>query len=177
MAWKRFPGTLTRWLGPVAILGVILAGCSGRAAPANTGPTASVASDGKLGMCALLTGADLRAVGLAPELDPPTANVQDGGQSAWCDYSDAIEFDIFVSDDPVAVQKTIFAEADNETTEPAGLTGADASFIGPPATSGGPSNIVVRKGKMVFELSIPPGAQARDQLLSVARTVLKRLPG
>jgi hypothetical protein len=39
------------------------------------------------------------------------------------------------------------------------------------------SSIVVRTGMTVFDVAIPPGAKARAQLMSLARTLVKRQPG
>jgi hypothetical protein len=135
-----------------------------------------------LGMCRLLTSADLRAVGLQPDLDQPTANLEDDGASAYCTYTRAsganggIEFDIFESDDPVGTQQTILGEAEGNMA-PASLANVDASFIGT-AISGGPSfaTIVVRKGRIVFTIAIPPDPEASDRLVTLANVVLQRLP-
>ena len=145
-----------------------------------TVPSSTVASN--LGMCRLLTTPDLRAVGLQPDLDQPVANLEDDGTSAYCTYTRAsaanggIEFDIFESDDPAGTQKTILGEAEGNMV-PASLAGVDESLIGT-AVSGGPSfaTIVVRKGRIVFTIAIPPDPEASDRLVTLANVVLQRLP-
>ncbi|HET8625976.1 MAG TPA: hypothetical protein VFL91_01055 [Thermomicrobiales bacterium] len=137
-------------------------------------------------LCAAITVADFRAVGLQPDLDAPVVNPADdgdGGAGAYCSYTRAsvaaggIEFDVFYDDDPLAVQRTILGEGGGAVT-PASLEGADECLLGRSTMPGeaAHASIVVRRANCVFTIAIPDGPDAAEQLRALARLALQRLP-
>jgi hypothetical protein len=137
-------------------------------------------------MCDALTARDLRAAGLRPEREVPEPNA-DGDTGAYCAFTKAsgakggIEFDIFDGGQEVQeVWETVSAEGAGIEPEltPVRLPGADEARIGSSLRyESGPrfGAIQVRKGRMVFALSIPAGSRTRDQLVDLATLVLRRV--
>jgi hypothetical protein len=134
-------------------------------------------------MCAALTAADLKSVGLNPDPSPPRPpNSPDPG-SAYCTYTKAwvkdggIEFDIFdAGADAKATVATILGESG--PMQPAGLSGVEESLLALSANAGGPArhaSLVVRDRGLVFSLAIPTGAKAKEQLFTLAKLVLDRV--
>lgn len=136
-------------------------------------------------MCAL-TRADFAAVGLHVNARPD-ANVQDGGQSAYCVYSGrsgamgGVELDVFwpaggSAAAAVQTEETVLGE-DSAAYQPAGIAGVLDSRIAMSIVAGGPrfAAIVVRRGDLVFTISLPAGPPARTRLLRLSRIVLARL--
>jgi hypothetical protein len=134
-------------------------------------------------MCAALTAADFKAVGLNP--DPaaprPPNSTEPGG--AYCTYTKAwvkdggIELDIFdAGADAKATLATILGDAG--PAQPAGLSGVEESLINLSADAGGTAKhafLVVRDKGLVFTIAIPTGAKAKEQLFALARLVLDRV--
>jgi hypothetical protein len=148
------------------------------AAGATSGAGARIAPGTGARMCDALTAADLGAVGLHPELQQPEANPGDPPDSgAYCAFtraagaSDGIEFDIFYPADH-SVYQTVVAEVGGTVSrQPTGLAGIDEASI---QDMGNGAGISVRRGTLVFAISIPNGARSRDQLVSLATVVLGR---
>ena len=181
------PGSLslacvTRW-AVVTIAIVSLPAWSARAVPRQGGP---ITKGSGAAMCGALTRADFAAAGL-PTNARPDANVQDNGQSAYCVYrgrsgaTGGVELDVFwpAGADPAAVratEQTVLAE-DAGMYVPAALAGADEARVATALQSGGPrfAAIVVRRGDLVFTISLPAGPQARAQLLRLSALALRRL--
>lgn len=136
-------------------------------------------SSGKA-MCSALTPADFSKVGV-PVSALSAANT-DGTDGAYCVYKSTagkVEFDIFypAGSNPAevsATEKTVLGEGGGkyESIRLAGADNAHISMAMPdlPKSAG----IVVRKGKAVFDIVIPKGAKARQQLLALAQIVLGR---
>jgi hypothetical protein len=149
---------------------------SSAAAPSIAG--ARIAPGTSTHMCGALTAADLGAVGLRPELQQPEANPGDPPDSgAYCSFTRAaganggIEFDIFYPADH-SVYQTVVAEGGGSVSrQPTGLAGIDEASI---QDMGKGAGINVRRGTLVFAISIPSGPRSRDQLVSLATVVLGR---
>lgn len=136
-------------------------------------------------MCVLAV-ADFKAVGV-DKAEKPTANVDDGGKSAYCVYTGkssatgGIELDVFhPAGGNVAEAKATEDTAVGEVAAklaPIQLAGADTARWAPNAKSGGPefAMIVVRRSTLVFVLGIPAHADAQTRLTKLATLVLDRL--
>jgi hypothetical protein len=127
-------------------------------------------------MCRALTTADLTAVGLQPTVQRPQANPGDPpGSGAYCVWTKAagaaggIEFDIFYPADH-SVYQTVVADGDT-SGQPAGLPGIDEGVFQRFDRADG---ISVRRGGLVFAITIPRGPRSHDQLVSLARAVMSR---
>ncbi|MFO1519624.1 MAG: hypothetical protein U1F57_08205 [bacterium] len=152
---------------------------------AQPGRAAAISPKSGAALCGALTVADLQAVGIAKGANP-TANVQDGGSSAYCVYAGkssatgGIELDVFypAGANPAEVKATQDTAAGESSSvlSPMAVPGADEARGSLNAVSGGPpfATIVVRKGSLVFVLGIPAGPNAQGQLLKLADLVLKR---
>ena len=149
--------------------------CGGVAAQAPIRP-----SSGKA-LCNALTPADFSKAGV-PVSALAQANT-DGNDGAYCVYKSSagkVEFDIFypAGKNPTEVmstEKTVLGEGGNKY-EPVKLAGADnaqisLAMLDLPQSAG----IVVRKRNAVFNIVVPRGARARDQLVALAQMVLARI--
>lgn len=117
----------------------------------------------------------------------PSANVQDGGASAYCAYAGkssatgGIELDVFspAGKTPADIKETYQTAIGEGSTAltPIRLEGADEARWSAHAVSGGPpfATIAVRRGDLVFVLGIPANKDAQVQLTSLSLLVLKRL--
>jgi hypothetical protein len=132
-------------------------------------------------MCAALTPADFTKAGVA--VSALSAANTDDSESAYCVYDSKagkVELDIFypAGDTPNAVkgvEKTVLAEIGGKFT-PVPLPGSDAAQINLAVPGKQPAaSIAVRRNSAVFALSIPQSSNVREQLLSLAQTVLSRL--
>jgi hypothetical protein len=128
-------------------------------------------------MCAALTAADLIAVGLKPENEQPNAVPGDPpNEGAYCLFSKAsasqggIEFDIFYPADH-SIYETVVNEGSTRQGKPSRLPGVDESYLDEPGST---PSITVRRGTLVFSISVPGGPRAHDQLIKLAATVLHR---
>jgi hypothetical protein len=117
----------------------------------------------------------------------PSANVQDGGASAYCVYAGksaatgGIELDVFspAGASPADIKET-YQTAIGESSgvmTPIRIEGADEARWSAHTISGGPpfATIAVRRGDLVFVLGIPATKDAQTQLTSLSGLVLKRL--
>jgi len=134
----------------------------------------------------VLGPADFTTAGVA-NAAKPSANVQDGGTSAYCVYAGksgatgGIELDVFspAGASPADIKET-YRTAVGESSggmAPIKIEGADEATWSGHSVSGGPpfATIAVRRGDLVFVLSIPPGKDAQAQLTSLSGLILKRL--
>jgi hypothetical protein len=137
-------------------------------------------------MCGALTAADFSSVNVRTDAKP-TANVSDGGASAYCVFAGksgatgGVELDVFypAGTTPADVKETMNT-ASAETTPalaPITVPGADEARWSASTKSGGPAfaTIVVRRGNLVLGLSIPTGKDAQAQLMKLVDVALKRL--
>jgi hypothetical protein len=116
----------------------------------------------------------------------PSANVQDGGASAYCVYAGkssatgGIELDVFspAGTSPAEIKATYQTAIGESSTAmtPIRIEGADEARWSAHAVSGGPpfATIAVRRGDLVFVLGIPANKDAQAQLTSLSGLVLKR---
>ncbi|HYX53597.1 MAG TPA: hypothetical protein VE783_09095 [Candidatus Limnocylindrales bacterium] len=137
-------------------------------------------SSGKA-LCNALTPADFSKAGV-PVSALSQANT-DGNDGAYCVYKSSagkVEFDIFYpaganAAEVLATEKTVLGEGGSKYT-PLKLAGADRAQISLampdlPQSAG----IVVRKGNAVFDIVVPRGTKAREQLVTLAQVVLGRI--
>lgn len=132
-------------------------------------------------MCAALTATDFTGAGV-PVSRLRQANLDDE-HSAYCIYDSKagrVELDIFypAGDTPAEAQNAERAaqSAIGGKFEPVKVTGAEEATTNAGSPQGTDSaSIVVRRGTTVFNLSIPHGAQARQQLITLSETVVSRL--
>ena len=162
----------------LTVLAILVAAAAARAdAPVKPGSGAA--------MC-VLTVADFKAAGV-DKAEKPTANVDDGGQSAYCVYAGkssatgGIELDVFHpaggnAAEAKATEDTAVGEV-TVTLKPLKLAGVDTARWAPNAKSGGPefAMVVVRRGTLVFVLGIPAHADAEARVTKLANLVLDRL--
>lgn len=144
---------------------------------------AKVAPSSGNGMCAALTAADFVKVGVpVTALNGGSPNPEKG--SAYCTYASktakGIEFDIFypAGADPEEAKNAERASMGDigGKFEPIQVAGADDAHTNVAAPKDRDSaSIVVRKGVAVFDINIPQSANARQQLITLAETVLSRL--
>ncbi|MBZ5532475.1 MAG: hypothetical protein LAO20_13675 [Acidobacteriia bacterium] len=141
----------------------------------------SVAPSSGKALCSALTPADFTKAGV-PVSALDQANL-DGNDGAYCVYQSKagkVEFDIFflagnTPKEVSATEQTVLGEGGGKFT-PVQLAGADSAQISLSlADQPASACIVVRRGKAVFDIVIPRGAQARQQLLDLAQIVLSRL--
>jgi hypothetical protein len=155
---------------------------------AATGPS-SLAQSSKLvvapssgkALCSALTPGDFNNAGL-PVTRIGAANI-DGPASADCVYESKgakVEFDIFFPagsniEEVDATERTVIAEVESDgKKEAVKISKADhAHFL--PAPINKRLSIVVRKGSTVFNIDVPDGPNARQQLTTLAELVLSRL--
>jgi hypothetical protein len=143
-------------------------------AGAQTGANSIKPSSGKA-MCSALTPADFTKAGVPVSAASPGA---DDNNDAYCQYASKagkVEFDIFF---PAGANAQEISNTERATLgdaggkyEPIRLEGADRAQI----SLTGDAIIVVRKGKVVFDIGIPKTANSRQQLLALAQIVLVRL--
>lgn len=166
----------------IALLGGSLLSL-GFAQKKNTGvrPAKIEPSSGKA-MCAALSVSDFVKAGV-----PMTAIADqnsDDETNAYCGYNGkngGAELDVFLpaGDTPIVaigVERTIYGEAGGRF-QPVTISGVDSAQISLAVPGKKPAaGIVVRRGLAVFSLYIPPSPNAREQLVSLAQTVLSRMP-
>lgn len=137
-------------------------------------------SSGKA-MCSALAPADFSKAGV-PVSALKEANL-DGNDGAYCVYSSTagkVEFDIFFpagknAAEIRATEKTVLGEGGSRFQRIA-LSGAeDAQISLAMPDLPGSAGIVVRKGKAVFDIVVPRGANAQKQLIALAQVVFGRL--
>lgn len=164
------------------LLGVsFLSLCFAQTKNAATAPAKIEPSTGKA-MCAALSVSDFAKAGV-----PITATASqnsDDETNAYCGFqgkSGSAELDVFLpagdsSVQAIGVERTVYGEVGGHF-EPVTLAGVDSAQINLAVPGKKPSaGIVVRRGLAVFTLNLPAGPNAREQLLSLAQTVLSRLP-
>jgi hypothetical protein len=133
-------------------------------------------SSGKA-LCSALTADDFTKAGV-PVSGLRQANV-DGTDGAYCVYDSkagSVEFDIFfpagiTPADVIATEKTVLAEIGGPY-QPIAVIGGTAHIA---LDAGKSASIVVRKGNAVFDINIPKGPNARQQLIALAQIVSGRL--
>jgi hypothetical protein len=144
-------------------------------------PVQTIAPASGKSMCSALTPADFTKAGV-PVSRLREANLDDD-RSAYCIYDGGkaakIEFDIFypAGDTPAEAQNAEKAAqaAIGGSFESVHVAGADEATTNAGAAKVTEASIVVRKGTTVFNISIPRGPQARQQLVALSEVVVSRL--
>jgi hypothetical protein len=148
-------------------------------------PQAKVAAKSGAAMC-VLTAADFAAAGITTN-PKPNANVNDAGASVYCAYTKnsgsfgGVELDVFnPAGGSVADAKDTLKTATSEghpAPTPIALAGADEALWSPNMASGSVpfATIAVRRGMLVFVLSIPEHKDSKAQLTKLAGLALQRL--
>lgn len=143
-------------------------------------PTKISPSTGK-DMCAVLSPADFTKAGVT--VTGAAGQNSDDATNAYCEYQDKdgkVELDIFYPAGDTAVaaigtERTVYGEVGGHF-QPVTVPDTDSAQINLAVPGKKPSaSIVVRRGFAVFTLNIPANPKARQQLLSLAQTVLGRL--
>jgi len=158
------------------------------AATTAAAPASAAGGGGALGgtvgpggnLCGLLGPGDFAAVGVTGA-GTPTKN-SDAPTDAYCVYTGissatgGIEFDLFIGD-PEATYQQIKSNggilADDATGDLPGVGAAGIQLNGP----GNMATIGVRKGQLTFDIGFPANANARAQLIALAKLVLQRGSG
>lgn len=132
-------------------------------------------------MCSALTPSDFTKVGV-PVSRLRLANLDDN-RSAYCIYDSKagkVEFDIFypAGDTPVDAQNAERAAQGAiggkfETVKVSGVDDAVTNAGSPQPTDS--AGIIVRKGTTMFNIGVPRSPQARQQLVTLSETVVRRL--
>jgi hypothetical protein len=163
---------------------LLAVGPSGRTQQRPTAGAQTVAPSSGKDMCSALTPADFTKAGV-PVTALRDANVDDSSD-AYCIYQSAagnLEFDIFfpAGDTPDAAKGAVRAAKASigGKFEAVSVTGADSAEVtaaaGPAPGKPASACIVVRKGKAVFNIGVPQGEKARQELIDLAQVVLSRL--
>ena len=137
----------------------------------------------------VLTQADFARAGLHVNVKP-SVNL-DGTANAYCTYSGrsgatgGIELDVFfpAGTSPDEVTNTVNAVLGSDGPAQAklyvkeNLRGTDESLVALKLQSNGPpfASNMVRKGDLVFTLSLPSGPNAAKQLMQLSKLVLARI--
>lgn len=142
---------------------------------------AQVAPSSGKALCSALTPADFTKAGV-PVTALQNANL-DGQDGAYCVYQSKagkVEFDIFypagaTAKEVNATETTVLGEGGGKY-QTVQLSGADAAHFSP-SLAGQPNlaGIVIRKGRAVFDIVIPRGSNAQQQLFELAKIVIGRL--
>ena len=131
-------------------------------------------------LCQLLTPADWQQVGLTKAGPPSVDDDGPGTGSAYCIYSGGngavtdLELDVFVGTtvDAASTNFATLAQSLPPSTTP-NLSGIDDGLINTNIDPGF-GDILVRAGKLVFNISLPSSGSTGDQLTNLAQTVLSR---
>jgi hypothetical protein len=157
---------------------------AGASTHASTTPVAK-ASGAK--MC-VLTQADFQSYGTTV-VSKPSIHVDQDGENVYCVYrglsgaKGGIELDVFypAGDNPADVEQTLKTVLDSDPGArytPEGVPAADESVYSlavpqpgyPPFAAN-----AVRRGDLVFTISLPSSPQAKEELLKLSELVLERL--
>lgn len=165
----------------ILLLGVSISVGFAQRKNTGTAPTKIEASSGKA-MCAVLSVSDLTKAGVP--MTAIAAQNSDDETNAYCGFEGkrgSAELDVFLpaGDTPeqaIGVERTIYGEAGGRF-QPISVPGADSAQVNLALPGKKPAaGIAVRRGLAVFALYIPTSPNAREQLFSLAQTVLSRLP-
>ncbi len=163
-------------LGVIALTSVLMV------TPARAAQPALIKLGSGAPMCSALTGSDFAKAGIQVAYTTPHVNVGDNGASAYCSYTarssamGGVEFDIFATDDPAGTIRNINGDLKGAMSA-IRLNGADEAQLGTAVTSGGPpfATITVHRGRLVFDIGVPPSPRATAQLMELSKLVLHRV--
>lgn len=136
----------------------------------------------------VLTQADFRTFGTVV-MTKPDVNVDDDGNAAYCVYrgksgaTGGVELDVFdpAGSTPAEIAqtfKTVTASSPGANYQPEGVAGADQSVISLETPQAGYFPFAanaVRRGTLVFAISLPASPLAQRELMGLSRLVLARL--
>ncbi len=138
-------------------------------------------------MC-VLTQHDFQAFGTIVE-SKPTVNLDDNGASAYCVYrgksgaTGGVELDVFYpagsnADEIANTWKATLGSDPGAQYAPEEVPGADESVYSLSVPQPGHFPFAanaVRRGDLIFTISLPSGPLAKTELLKLSQTVLSRL--
>ena len=138
-------------------------------------------------MCVLARD-DFAALGITGTSEP-TVNVDDGGNSAYCVYrgksgaTGGVELDVFYPAGAAATDveqtfKTVLASDPGARYDAESVPGSSESMYSLQIPQSGHPDFAanaVRRGDLVFSVSLPSSANAKSQLQRLSRLVLERL--
>ena len=174
-------------LSPVSLrtvlIGTIIAASTIAAAGA-----APVAKGSGAHMC-VLTQADFRALGTIV-WTKPTVNLDQNGASAYCVYrgksgaTGGVELDVFYpagqsADDIANTFKAVLGSDPGAEYKPENIPGADESLYSLKVPQPGYFPFAanaVRRGDLVFSISLPSSPLSKNELLHLSQIVLSRIP-
>jgi hypothetical protein len=141
----------------------------------------SIAPASGKAMCSALGPADFNNAGV-PISRLANANLDDS-RSVYCVYDGGgvkSELDLYypAGDTPAQAQNAVRAaqRAIGGTFELVRVAGADEATSNAASPKGADAaSIVVRKGTTVFNISVPHGSKAQQQLIALSEIILKRL--
>lgn len=173
----------------LAVLVLVVSACTASSGGQSTGnPTVGGGTGGSVAagddLCKLLGPADFAAVGVAGT-GTPSENNQDNS-NVYCVFSGksaatgGVEFDAFLADTSADAQAT-FSEiaapmVDLQGLGKAAFPSADGAMLRTDIPDGY-AGIAIWMGKLAFDIGIPMGDQAKDQLIALAKLVLERSAG
>jgi hypothetical protein len=154
---------------------------------ASAAVAAPIAKGSGAKMCVLVQ-ADFRAFGTIV-WSKPKVNAQQRGENVYCVYrgksgaTGGVELDVFypagdTRADVVQTFKTVLASDPGAKYQPEGVPGADQSVysLNVPQAGYFPfATNAVRRGSLVFSISLPRSPLARIELLRLSKLVLARL--
>jgi hypothetical protein len=152
-----------------------------------TGSSATVGRAAGEKLC-VLTQDDFKKFGTLV-YSKPVVNVEQDGQNAYCVYrgksgaKGGVELDVFypAGDTPADVKqvfKTVLSEDPGGKYEPEGVPGADESVVSTNVPSPGYFPFAanaVRRGRLVFSISLPSSPLSKTELFELSKIVLTRI--
>jgi hypothetical protein len=163
--------------------------CAGALAATATGPVraANVPPRSGAQMC-VLSPADFRTFGTVV-FSNPVVHVEQDGENVYCVYrgksgaTGGVELDVFypagaTRSDVAQTFKTVMSEDPGAQYQPESVPGADESMISLNVPSPGYFPFAandVRRGNLVFTISLPSSPLAKTELLRLSEIVLARL--
>lgn len=137
-------------------------------------------------MC-VLTPSDFAAAGVL-QTSPPSAHVDDGGNSVYCVYrgksgaTGGVELDVFnpagaTATDVEQTFKTVLASDPGAHYDSESVPGSSESMYSLKIPQAGHSDFAanaVRRGDLVFSISLPSSPNAKSALQQLSRLVLER---
>jgi hypothetical protein len=138
-------------------------------------------------MC-VLTQADFRAFGTTVDAKPKV-NIDQGGANVYCVYrgksgaTGGVELDVYypageTGSDVEQTFKTVLASSPGANYQPEGVPGIDESMYSLTIPQSGYPPFAanaVRRGDLVFAISLPSSPTAKAELLRLSQLVLARL--
>lgn len=138
-------------------------------------------------MC-VLTPADFAAAGI-PATSQPSVDTGDGGNAVYCTYrgksgaTGGVELDVFYPAGAAATDveqtfKTVLASDPQAHDDPESVPGSSEAMQALKISQAGHPDFAVnavRRGDLVFSISLPSSTRAEAQLLELSQIVLRRL--